>query len=54
MSEVLLKAASTKDEVTYWDKSKLDQGRAVGEVYCTAVYTMILAMPYHYIPLYQR
>jgi len=54
MSELLLKAASTKDDLTYWDKSKLDQGRAVGEVYCTAVYTMILAMPYHYIPLYQR
>ena len=25
-----------------------------GPVYCTAVYTMILAMPYHYLPLYQR
>ena len=26
----------------------------VGPTYSTAVYTMILAMPYHYIPLYQR
>ncbi|CAN5421180.1 terpene cyclase/mutase family protein [soil metagenome] len=26
----------------------------LGEIYATAVYTMILAMPYHYIPLYQR
>jgi hypothetical protein len=25
-----------------------------GDIYATAVYTMILAMPYHYIPLYQR
>ncbi len=25
-----------------------------GEIYATAVYTMILAMPNHYIPLYQR
>ena len=28
--------------------------RGVGPVYATAVYTTILAMPYHYIPLYQR
>ena len=26
----------------------------VGEIYATAVHTMILAMPYHYLPLYQR
>jgi len=26
----------------------------LGDIYATAVYTMILAMPYHYIPLYQR
>jgi hypothetical protein len=26
----------------------------VGRLYATAVYTTILAMPYHYIPLYQR
>ena len=26
----------------------------VGPLYATAVYTTILAMPYHYIPLYQR
>ena len=53
-SEVLLKAVSVNGDIYYWDKSKLDQGRAVGDVYCTAVYTMMLAMPYHYIPLYQR
>ncbi len=52
--DVLLKAVSTKGDMYYWDQNKLDQGRAVGDVYCTAVYTMILAMPYHYIPLYQR
>ena len=54
IQEVLLKAVTTRGDTSYWDKSKLDQGRAVGDVYCTAVYTMILAMPYHYIPLYQR
>jgi hypothetical protein len=29
-------------------------GQGVGPVYATSVYTTILAMPYHYIPLYQR
>lgn len=53
IKDVLLKAVSTKGDLSYWD-TKLDQGRAVGPVYCTAVYTMILAMPYHYVPLYQR
>jgi len=38
----------------YWENNP-DKGRSwVGPVYCTTVYTMILAMPYHYIPLYQR
>jgi len=37
--------------MTYWEP--LD-GQGVGPVYATAVYTTILAMPYHYIPLYQR
>jgi len=54
MSGILIKSVSSKGDEYYWEKSKLDQGRPVGEVYCTAVYTMILAMPYHYIPLYQR
>lgn len=38
-------------DMTYWEP--LD-GQGVGPVYATAVYTTILAMPYHYIPLYQR
>jgi len=29
-------------------------GNSVGPIYTTAVYTTLLAMPYHYIPLYQR
>jgi prenyltransferase beta subunit len=53
IKNTLLKAVSTKGETAYWE-GKLDQGHTVGQVYCTAVYTMILAMPYHYIPLYQR
>jgi hypothetical protein len=34
-----------------------DQAHWVGEVgpvYCTAAHATILAMPWHYIPLYQR
>ena len=36
----------------YWDRD-LD-GSSPGPIYSTAVYTMILGMPYHYLPLYQR
>jgi hypothetical protein len=53
IKDVLLNNVSGKGEIFYWEP-KLDQGRPVGAVYCTGVYTMILAMPYHYIPLYQR
>ena len=53
LNAILLKHVSTRGEQAYWD-SELDQRKRVGTVYCTAVYTMILAMPYHYVPLYQR
>lgn len=53
IKEVLMQAAVREGELYSWD-TKLDQGRAVGPIYCTAVYAMILAMPYHYVPLYQR
>jgi prenyltransferase beta subunit len=29
-------------------------GNGLNTIYATSVYTMILAMPYHYVPLYQR
>jgi hypothetical protein len=54
MKEQLVEAVSVKGDQCFWEQSKLDPGRGVGPVYCTAVYTMILAMPYHYVPLYQR
>jgi hypothetical protein len=52
---LLLKNVSTaRGDMFFWEP-KLDAGYGgVGPVYCTAVYAMILAMPYHYIPLYQR
>jgi squalene cyclase len=36
----------------YWQP--LEGGQGVNEIYATSVYTTILAMPYHYLPLYQR
>jgi len=38
--------------IRYWHP--IDGGSGQNDVYATSVYTMILAMPYHYIPLYQR
>jgi hypothetical protein len=48
----LVKGVRRQGDLAYWD-TELDR-RAAGPVYCTAVYTTILALPYHYIPLYQR
>lgn len=36
----------------YWERD-LD-GSSPGPIYSTSVYALILAMPYHYLPLYQR
>jgi prenyltransferase beta subunit len=56
LKEALVKKATIRGDVAYWDpnESQLDGGRNVGAVYSTSVFTMMLAMPYHYIPLYQR
>ena len=54
IKDVLLKVVTKTGDTFYWEP-RLDQGRqGVGPVYVTSVYTMILAMPYHYLPLYQR
>ena len=47
MREKLLASVKKNGDQSYWDGD-------VGQVYCTAVHATILAMPYHYIPLYQR
>jgi hypothetical protein len=54
--QTLIGKVTTKGDQSWWDPDEiqLDAGRRVGPVYSTAVYTMMLAMPYHYIPLYQR
>ena len=53
MRDKLVPAAETQGDLVHWEPM-FDQERGTGPVYCTAVYTMILAMPYHYLPLYQR
>jgi hypothetical protein len=56
LKDALVKKATVRGDMAYWDpaETQLDGGRNVGPVYATSVYAMILAMPYHYIPLYQR
>ena len=54
IKNILLPAVQRDGELAHWEPT-LDNGKdGIGPVYCTAVYTTILAMPYHYIPLYQR
>ena len=51
LSKSIIRTARQKDGVVHWES----QGRGgVGAIYTTSVYTTILAMPYHYLPLYQR
>ena len=49
-----VQGSPVRGDMYYWEP-KLDAGNGgIGPTYSTAVFTMILAMPYHYIPLYQR
>ena len=43
----LKKKAKQDGELTYWSGD-------IGRIYSTAAHATILAMPYHYLPLYQR
>jgi hypothetical protein len=38
-------------DMSYWNEKR---SQSLGAMYDTAVFITILAMPYHYIPLYQR
>ena len=51
MKETLLARVKRDADGCHWDSH---QSGDVGPLYSTAVYTSILAMPYHYLPLYQR
>ena len=56
INDALVKKATVRGDTAFWDPAEtgLEGGRNVGPIYTTSVYTMMLAMPYHYIPLYQR
>ncbi len=51
VSRNLLSKIRRNAQGVYWPQ---DGGQGVSDVYTTAVYATILAMPYHYLPLYQR
>jgi len=50
MKTKLLSTVVREGETAYWKRFAWQ----LGPVYETAVFTTVLAMPYHYIPLYQR
>ncbi len=50
MHKQFMETVKREGDMASWEP--VDQ--KVGPLYATAVHTMILAMPYHYIPLYQR
>ncbi len=52
ISGSLMQRVHRQGELAWWDP--LEGGPGQGPLYATSVYTAILAMPYHYIPLYQR
>ena len=56
VKKALLEHVVRDGESVRWEPAALDTGTTVwlGPLYCTAVYTTILAIPYNYIPLYQR
>jgi squalene cyclase len=47
----LAKFAQRERDTVFW---RPIGGNGQNDVYATSVYTMLLAMPYHYVPLYQR
>jgi len=51
MKSELLSTAIREGDATHWDTKRAAQ---LGPTYDTAVFTTVLAMPLHYIPLYQR
>jgi hypothetical protein len=48
MKQVLVRSVARQGEFCYWEDNE------IGPVYGTACFTTILAMPWHYMPLYQR
>jgi hypothetical protein len=48
MKQILVPSAKRIGDHCYWEENE------IGAVYATASFTTILAMPWHYLPLYQR
>ncbi|HEX4123382.1 MAG TPA: prenyltransferase/squalene oxidase repeat-containing protein [Tepidisphaeraceae bacterium] len=48
---MLLRNVRREGQLTYFDPIG---GNGINSVYATEIYSTVLAMPYHYIPLYQR
>ncbi|MFN4243435.1 MAG: prenyltransferase/squalene oxidase repeat-containing protein [Tepidisphaerales bacterium] len=48
----LVPQAQRQGEMVFW--RPMEGGNGVNEIFATAVYTTVLAMPYAYLPLYQR
>ncbi len=54
MRTQLQRQAIREGDRAYWDGS-MDMGsNGLGPIYATAVYTAVLAMPWNYVPIYQR
>ena len=51
IADTIVKDVKPAAGAYYWPQHRRG---GVGPVYTTAVFTTMLAMPYHYIPLYQR
>jgi hypothetical protein len=52
VKDYLMKSVKRENDICYWEP--IGRFRQGGAVFTTSVFTMILAMPYHYVPLYQR
>ena len=54
MRSQLVRRAGREGDKAYWDGS-IDMGNnGLGPIYATAVYAAVLAMPWNYVPIYQR
>jgi hypothetical protein len=53
IKSTILPRAISQGDIAYFNAVEGD-GQGLGTVYSTAIYTSMLAMPYHYVPLYQR
>jgi hypothetical protein len=50
----LLSHVSTQGDMKFWDQSLDPRAKGIGSNWVTAVATVILSLPYGYLPLYQR